>query len=72
MTDPQMAEIEQFIRTQQLERKFGPQTEKSLVDLERIQLERENAPVEILKLLRAVYIEICVIRQVVESFRVKR
>ena len=72
MTDPQMAEIEQFIRTQQLERKFGPQTEKSLVDLERIQLERENAPVEILKLLRAAYIEICAIRQAVESLKAKQ
>jgi hypothetical protein len=72
MTESEMAEIEQFIRTQQLERKFGAQMEKSQMDFERIQLERESAPLEILKVLRAVYIEICAIRQAVDSLKAKQ
>ena len=72
MTDPHMADIEQFMKTQQLERQFGAQMERSHLDCERIQLERENAPVEMLKLLRAVYIEICAIRQAVESLKAKQ
>jgi hypothetical protein len=72
MTDPQMAEFEQFMKTQQLERQFGAQTEKSQMDLERIQLERENAPLEILKVLRAVHIEICAIRHAVERLKAKQ